>query len=106
MVMADRSEKSTSITVTVRTLAGHAHDFTVHGHDRVDKVVREAVSYFVGTGELAAGPYGLAVVRGGTGVTLEDAGRLDDAGVGAGDVLTLVSKQPQVDGNAAPAAAR
>lgn len=86
------------IMVTIRTPAGHHHEFEVRTHERVDKVVREAVSYFVDRHELDAGEYGLALVRDGVAQPLEDAARLEDYAVRQGDVLALVTKQPQIDG--------
>ncbi len=87
-----------SVTITIKTPANHIHDFEVRLHDRVDKVGREAVQYFVGTDELAEGPYSLALVHDGVATSLDDAARLEDAGVRDGDTLALISKQPQVDG--------
>lgn len=86
------------VTITINTPANHTHDFEVRLHDRVDKIAREAVRHFVGTGELADGPYGVALVRDGVATGLDDAARLEDAGVRDGDTLALISKQPQVDG--------
>jgi hypothetical protein len=87
-----------TITVTVRTAAGTPHPFEVRTNERVDKLVRAAVRYFVGAGQLAAGEYGLALIRDGRAEDLADAARLDDYGVVEGDVLVLIAKAPQVDG--------
>jgi Fe2+ transport system protein FeoA len=87
-----------TITVTVRTPAGTPHSFEVRGNERVDKVVRAAVRYFVQAGQLAAGEYGLALIRDGRAEDLADAARLEDYGVVEGDVLVLITKAPQVDG--------
>jgi hypothetical protein len=86
------------ITVTVRTPAGTPHPFEIRGNERVDKVVRAAVRYFVQAGQLAAGEYGLALIRDGRAEDLADAARLEDYGVVEGDVLVLITKAPQVDG--------
>jgi hypothetical protein len=86
------------ITVTIRTPAGHHHEFEVRTHERVDKVAREAVRYFVERHELDEGQYGLALVRDGVAQPMEDAARLEDYDVRPHDVLALISKQPQIDG--------
>jgi hypothetical protein len=86
------------ITVTVRTPANIGHDFRVRSHDRVDKVVRDAVEYFVSQGQLAAGNYGLAVIQDDHAVEMADAARLEDFDVSDRDVLVLLNKDPQVDG--------
>lgn len=87
-----------NINILVRTPAGHSHGFDVNPHERVDKVAREAVDYFVGQNLLAAGEYALAVVRGDQAVPLADTDRLDALGIKAGDVLVLRPRAPQVDG--------
>lgn len=87
-----------TITLTIRTPGNIPGSFEVRGHDRVDKVTREAVRHFVARNELAAGDYGLAVVRSGQGVEMNDAGRLDDYDVIGGDELHLINRAPQVDG--------
>jgi hypothetical protein len=70
-----------TITVTVRTPAGTPHPFEVRANERVDKVVRNAVRYFLQAGQLAAGEYGLALIRDGRAEDLADAARLEDYGV-------------------------
>jgi hypothetical protein len=87
-----------TITVTVRTPAGTPQPFEVRTNERVDKLVRNAVRYFVQAGQLAAGEYGLALIRDGRAEDLADAARLDDYGVVEGDVVVLIAKAPQVDG--------
>ena len=94
----DAATHSKVITVTIRTPAGHHHDFEVRAHERVDKVAREAVRYFVERHELEEGQYGLALIHDGVAKPMEDAARLEDYDVRQGDVLALISKQPQIDG--------
>jgi len=95
---ADKPEKDKDVSVTVRTPGGASKSLDFKDNTRVDKVIREALIHFVGTGELAAGEYGLALVRSGAATPLDDSVRLDDAGVVGGDVLHLTNKGPQVDG--------
>jgi hypothetical protein len=92
------NEKDKEISIVIRTPAGIPHTFEVRSHDRVDKTTRTAVTYFVGQGQLAEGPYGLALVRDGQATEMVDSGRLEDYGVNENDVLHLIAKGPQVDG--------
>ena len=92
----DKPDKT--LSVTVRTPAGASHPFELKDNTRADKAIRTSVDYFVGTGELAEGEYGLALVRDGAATPLADDARLGDAGVVDGDVLHLTNKGPQVDG--------
>src|SRR5437660_7227558 len=95
---ANTAKVKDTIVVTGKTAAGHTSTFTVRGHDRVDKTAREMANYFVGQNLLAAGDYGLAIVREDVAQTLQDAARLEDYSVVDNDVLVLISKAPQVDG--------
>jgi hypothetical protein len=94
----DDDHGNKTFEVTVRTPAGAGHKFEVKRNERVDKVIRKTVEYFVAAGQLAAGNYGLAVERDGRMSSLNDAGRLDDFDVTERDVLFLTIKDPQVDG--------
>lgn len=91
-------EKNQRITVITRTPAGITRPLEVKSHDRVDKTITRAVEAFVAAGELAAGNYGLALVRDGVATDMADAGRLDDYDVTEGDELHLFNTDPQVDG--------
>jgi hypothetical protein len=101
---APNDKRDKTLEVTVRTPAGHPHEFSFNDNTRVDKAAREAERYFVAQGELEGGDYGLALVRDGRVVELADGGRLDDYGIVDGDVLALYPKKPQVDGQFAVAA--
>lgn len=83
---ADRPEKDKDVSVTVRTPGGASESFDFKDNTRVDTVIREAVTHFVGTRELAAGDYGLALVRSGAATPLDDIARLDEVGVVDGDM--------------------
>lgn len=87
-----------ALRLTVRTPAGASHPFDFKDNTRADKAIRTSVDYFVGTGELAEGDYGLALVRDGAATPLADDARLGEVGVIDGDVLHLTNKGPQVDG--------
>jgi len=94
----DKPGKNTALTVSVRTPAGITRALEVRSHDRVDKTITRAVTMFVDAGELAAGNYGLALVRDGVATDMADAGRLDDYDVVEGEELHLFNTDPQVDG--------
>ena len=81
-----------TITVTIRTPAGIAHDFEVRGHDRVDQTVRTALDHFVARLHLAVGNYGLVLIREGQAMEMPDTARLDDFSIVDGDVLALISR--------------
>ena len=99
MSQSDKSNKpDKTLSVTVRTPAGASHPFEFKDNSRADKAIRTSVDYFVGTGELAEGDYGLALVRDGAATPIADDARLDEVGVIDGDVLHLTNKGPQVDG--------
>ncbi len=87
-----------SFVVTIKTPAGHEHRFRVTGDQRVETVTTRAVAYFVAHGELAQGKYVLAVMRDGMPEDMTASARLEDYGVLEGDVLVLITGEPQVDG--------
>lgn len=94
----DKDKPDQTLTVVIRTPGNTPEHFELRGHDRVDKATREAVTYFVGRNELVAGDYGMALVRDGEGLELNDAGRLEDYDIVDGDELHLINRVPQVDG--------
>jgi hypothetical protein len=96
--MDTTKSKGKTFEVTVRTPAGHPYEFTFKDNERVSKVTREAVGHFVGTGEIADGDYGLALIRDGRTIELAPGARLDDYSIIDGDTLALYNKRPQVDG--------
>lgn len=102
--MDTTANRSKTVDVTVRTPAGHAHEFTFKADARVSKATRESLTHFVGTSQLAEGDYGLALTRDGRTVELAPGARLDDHDIEDGETLALYPKQPQVDGNCALAA--
>jgi hypothetical protein len=91
-------DTSPRLELTVRTPAGIPERFAVFAHDRVDTLLTEAVQHFTRTSRLAAGRYGLALVRNGAPRMLEGAARLSDFGVLANDTLSVIPLDPQVDG--------
>jgi hypothetical protein len=82
------------MTVRIRTPAGIGHDFDFDGDDGVDETVQSAVRHFVAHNQLAAGRYGLAVIREGEAVEMPDTARLEDFRVVDGDVLCLINQDP------------
>jgi hypothetical protein len=102
--MDTAKSESKSVEVTVRTPAGHPHEFTFKMNERVSKATGEAVEHFVRTGELADGEYGTALIRDGRTIELAPGARLDDYDIVECDTLALYNKRPQVDGQYALAA--
>jgi hypothetical protein len=92
-----RVEPPKTTMVTIRTPAGIGHDFEVRDQDGVEQTVRTAVDYFVAHNQLAAGNYGLVVIREGQPSEMPDAARLEDFNLADSDVLFLINKDPQVD---------
>jgi hypothetical protein len=90
--------KDKKVTVKVRTPAGAGHEFTFSSEELVADAVAESIGYFVGKKELAQGDYGLAVVRDGTTVELQDTARIGDYDLHDGEELHLVPEAPQIDG--------
>lgn len=86
------------IGVTVRTPAGAGSAFGVEPDDRAGSLVERAVDRFVVRRQLEPGGFRLGLLRG---IEIVDLATQDDllaAGVTDGDVLHLLSTEPQVDG--------
>jgi len=84
--------------VMVRTPAGFAHEFPVKPSTKVHRLLKEAVAYFVGQGQLQPGNYRLVDVTEGASRTLTDSSRLGESGVTDSSMLSLKATDPQVDG--------
>lgn len=95
----DRVDRDRKITVEVFTPSNSPASFTIKATERVDKLARQAVDYFVSRGLLADGEYSLALVRDGRATLLDDTSRLDEDDVVDGSELKLVAKKPKVDGD-------
>jgi len=87
-----------TVHVTVRTPAGASGEFDFEVDELVISAVNTAVERFVSERKLAAGDYGLALVRGGETTDLTDTNKLEDYGIVDRDVLHLINEKPQVDG--------
>ena len=88
-----------TITVTVFAPNNAHHEFTVKATERVDKLARTAVDFFVSSGQMQPADCGLAVVHDGVATPLDDASRLDEDGIRTGAKLKLIVKKPKTDGN-------
>lgn len=86
------------IGVTVRTPAGAGSAFGVEPDDVAATLVEKALDWFVGRGQLEPGDFRLGLLRGTAIVDLAAGVELLDAGVTEGDVLHLLTGEPQVDG--------
>ncbi|TCC33223.1 hypothetical protein [Kribbella speibonae] len=86
------------VVVTIAAPNNASRAFEVDLHDRVDKVAREAVRIFVRAHEMEQMECSLVLIVDGTASTLDDAARLEEAGVRKHSRLALVPKQPKTDG--------
>jgi hypothetical protein len=88
-----------TITVIVYAPNNAHHEFTVAATERVDKLARTAVAFFVERGQMQPADCGLAIVHDGVATPLDDASRLDEDGIRSGAKLKLLVKKPKTDGN-------
>jgi hypothetical protein len=96
---ADR-EREVCLGVTVRTPAGASSAFAIEPTEVAEELTDRSVAYFVKRHLLEPGPFRLGLVREGRIVDLDPHDRLGSEGVVEGDVLHLISCEPQVDGSA------
>jgi hypothetical protein len=85
------------VGVTVRTPAGASSAFAVERGDEAYMLTERAIGHFVGMNQLEPGPFRLGLLRGNTIVELAADAELLTEGVTEGDVLHLISTQPQID---------
>ncbi len=95
---SDRHDRDRNVVVTITAPNNHPHNFTVNLHDRVDKVAREAVRFFVEDHVMEQMECSLTLVVDGVARPLEDGARLEDVGLHAKSRLALVPKKPKTDG--------
>lgn len=88
--------------LTIRTPAGASNVFSVAPDPRltVEQLTGRAVAYFVAHDQLEPGAFRLGLIRGRTIIDLIPEVPLLDEGIVDGDVLHLITSQPQVDGTA------
>ena len=84
--------------VTVRTPAGANATFDVDPLDTVSGLMERALEHFVAREQLEPGVFRLGLLRSTEIVDLPADGLLGGEGVGDGDVLHLLTAEPQVDG--------
>jgi hypothetical protein len=84
--------------VTVRTPAGANATFDVDPLETVAALTERALEHFLAREQLEPGVFRLGLLRGSEIVDLPADGLLGGEGVGAGDVLHLLTAEPQVDG--------
>lgn len=94
------------IGVTVRTPAGASTAFGVEPDDVTAVLVERSVEWFVHKGQLEPGGFRIGLLRGTAIVDLVDDAGLLAQGVVEGDVLHLLSTEPQIDGAGLVEAAR
>jgi hypothetical protein len=95
---ADEAPRRRCIGVTVRTPAGAGSAFGVEPQDVAASLVDRAVDWFVGRRQLERGGFRLGLLRGIEIIDLRPHDELAAAGVAEGDVLHLLTTEPQVDG--------
>jgi hypothetical protein len=96
-VPLDPPTPRTCVGVTVRTPAGVSSAFAVERGDEAYMLTERAIGHFVGLDLLEPGPFRLGLLRGGTVVDLAPKAVLLAEGVVEGDVLHLITTQPQID---------
>jgi len=84
--------------VTVRTPAGANATFDVDPLDTVATLMERAIEHFVAREQLEPGVFRLGLLRGAQIIDLPADGVLGGEGVGDGDVVHLLTAEPQVDG--------
>jgi hypothetical protein len=84
--------------VTVRTPAGASSAFGIDPQDTAGQLTARSVGYFVDHDQLEPGAFRLGLLRGTTILDLAPETELQTAGVAEGDVLHLLTTEPQVDG--------
>jgi hypothetical protein len=95
---AEVGQHADIITIVVFAPDNASHEFPVQATEHVNKLARTAVDYFVSIRQMQPAECGLAIIRDGVAVPLNDASRLDEDGVGNGAKLKLIVKKPKTDG--------
>ena len=94
---ATKSRKE--ITVTIKTPAGHKAQFTINSNWTIDKVIKDAVEYFVKHNQLQPGNYNLLLDNADSTTTeLVGSSQVKDYKIADEATLELVVAGPQVDG--------
>lgn len=95
----DKDKKDKSLSVTVRATNGSTWPTEFKANVKVAKVIRDALDHFIAEGAMTDGDYRLALVVDGQGQPpLPEDAKLEDTAVTDGSLLSLVPRDPQVDG--------
>jgi hypothetical protein len=94
----DRRRPPRCVGVTVRTPAGAASAFAVEPDDTAGQLTIRALRHFESRDLIEPGGFRIGLLRGNAIVDLEIDTLLLPAGVVEGDVLHLLTSEPQVDG--------
>jgi hypothetical protein len=86
------------IGVMIRTPAGASSAFATRPVEKAETLIQRAVAYFVGKQLLEPGTFKLALARDGRITDFGPEEHLRDHDVVEGDVLHLITCEPQVDG--------
>jgi len=87
-----------AVEVTVRSPAGHSHEFRFELDEFGAEAAATAIAYFVERKEIEAGDYVLELLRDGERTPIADTARLRDYDLHNGAELHLITAKPQVDG--------
>jgi hypothetical protein len=92
-------KKDKTLSVTVRATNGATWPTEFKSNTKVSKVIREALDHFIAEGAMTDGDYRLALIVSGQGQPpLPEDAKLEDTAVTDGSLLSLVPRDPQVDG--------
>jgi hypothetical protein len=100
--MTESGRSGRTIAVMVFAPSNAHHDFDARTNERADELARTAVRLFVEKGQMQPAECGLALIRDGIAIPLDDASRLNEDGVGNGSKLKLIVKKPKTDGAGQP----
>lgn len=102
MAHDDSDSPGNCMGVLVRTPAGDGSAFATRPNEKADPLTQRSVAYFVERNRLEPGTFKLALARDGQVVDFGPDERMRDKDVVEGDVLHLITCEPQVDGALEP----
>jgi hypothetical protein len=96
--ISEEERRHEAVDVTVRSPAGHSHEFRFRLDEFGAEAAATAIAYFVERKEIEPGDYVLELLRDGVKTPISDTARLRDYDLHNGDELHLITAKPQVDG--------
>lgn len=98
MAHDDTDAPGNCIGVLVRTPAGDGSAFATRPNEKADPLTQRSVAYFVERHRLEPGAFKLALARDGQIIDFGPEEHMRDKDVVEGDILHLITCEPQVDG--------